>query len=167
MPMRIKDIVIIGMLSALFLTMQVGLSFLPNIELISLFIILCTLILGYKTLFIIYIFVVVELFIYGYSTWWLNYLYIWTILFLVAYCFRRERSPYFWALVSGAYGLCFGALCSLPYFFMGGFPSMLAYWVSGIVFDLVHGAANFILALVLFRPLYNYLDKIYQKWEIA
>lgn len=163
--MRIKDIVIIGMLSALFLTVQVGLAFLPNVELISLFIILCTLILGYKTLFIIYIFVVSELFIYGLSTWWLNYVYIWTILFLVAYFFRRERSPYFWAIVSGLYGLSFGALCSIPYFFMGGFPTMLAYWVSGILFDLVHGVANFVLALVLFRPLYYLLERIYRKWE--
>lgn len=163
--MRIKDIVIIGMLSAIFLTVQVGLAFLPNVELISLFIILCTLILGYKALLIIYIFVISELFIYGLSTWWLNYLYIWTILFVVAYFFRRERSPYFWAIVSGLYGLSFGALCSIPYFFMGGFPTMLAYWVSGILFDLVHGVANFILALVLFRPLYYLLDKIYRKWE--
>ncbi len=163
--MKIKDIVIIGMLSALFLTVQVGLAFIPNVELISLFVILCTLILGYKALFIIYIFVVCELFIYGFSTWWINYLYVWTILFLVTLIFRKERSPYFWAIVSGLYGLSFGALCSIPYFFMGGFPTMLAYWVSGIMFDLVHGTANFVLALVLFRPLYHLLERIYRKWD--
>lgn len=165
--MRIKDIVIIGMLSALFVTVQVGMSFIPNVELISLFTILCTLILGFKTLIIIYVFVITEIFIYGLSTWVINYLYVWAILFILAYFFRKERSPYFWALVSGLYGLSFGALCSLPYFFMGGFPSMAAYWVSGIIFDLVHGVANFALALVLFRPLYYLLDRIYQKWEIA
>lgn len=165
--MRIRDIVIIGMLSALFLTLQVGLAFIPNVELISLLVILCTLILGYKALFIIYIFVICELFIYGLSTWWINYLYIWAILFLVTLCFRKERSPYFWAIVSGLYGLSFGALCSIPYYFMGGFPTMAAYWVSGIMFDLVHGAANFVLALVLFRPLCNLLERIYGKWKVA
>lgn len=165
--MRIKDIVIIGMLSAIFLTVQVGLAFLPNVELISLLIILCTLVIGYKTLLVIYVFVMSELLIYGLSTWWVNYMYVWTLLFLVTYLFRRERSPYFWAIVSGLYGLSFGALCSLPYFFMGGFPTMLAYWVSGIMFDLVHGIGNFILALVLFRPLYYLMERIYQKWEVT
>ncbi len=165
--MRIKDIVIIGMLSAIFLTVQVGLAFLPNVELISLLIILCTLVIGYKTLLVIYVFVMSELLIYGLSTWWVNYMYVWTLLFLVTYLFRRERSPYFWAIVSGLYGLSFGALCSLPYFFMGGFPTMLAYWVSGIMFDLVHGIGNFVLALVLFRPLYYLMERIYQKWEVT
>ena len=39
--MRTKDMVIIGIMSALIITVQIGLAFLPNIELVSLLIILC------------------------------------------------------------------------------------------------------------------------------
>ena len=163
--MRIKDIVIIGMMSALLITVQVALAFLPNVELVSLLIILCTLIFGYRTLFIIYIFATCEIFIYGLGTWTINYLYVWTILYLLTMVFRRERSPYIWAVISGLYGLSFGALCSLPYFFAGGFPTMAAYWVSGIPFDLAHGTGNFVIALALFKPLYYLLNRVYCKWN--
>ncbi len=163
--MRIKDIVIIGMMSALLITVQVAFSFLPNVELVSLLIILCTLILGYRTLFIIYVFAACEIFIYGLGIWTINYLYVWTILYLVTMAFRKESSPYFWAVLSGLYGLSFGALCSLPYFFSGGFPTMAAYWVSGILFDFAHGVSNFVIALVLFRPLYYLINRIFCKWE--
>lgn len=163
--MRIKDIVIIGMMSAILITVQVALAFLPNVELVSLLIILCTLILGYRTLFIIYIFATCEIFLYGLGTWTINYLYVWTILFLITMAFRKERSPYFWAIISGLFGLSFGALCSFPYYFSGGIPTMAAYWVSGIIFDLVHGAGNFVVALVLFKPLYHFIDLIYRKWD--
>ncbi len=163
--MKAKDIVIIGTMGALLITVQVALAFMPNVELVSLLIILFTLVLGYRTVFIIYTFVICELFIYGFSTWWINYLYIWLILFLAAMAFRKERSSYFWAFLSGFYGLSFGALCAIPYYFMGGFPAMAAYWTSGILFDLVHGIANFVIALILFPPLHYLLEKIVLKWD--
>jgi hypothetical protein len=46
--MRAKDIALIGMMSAIMITAQVALSFLPNIELVSMLIILSTLIFGWR-----------------------------------------------------------------------------------------------------------------------
>jgi len=77
--MKIKDIAIIAMLSAILITVQVTLGFLPNVELVSVLIILYTLVFGRKSLAIIYVFVTVEGFIYGFGLWWFNYLYVWTI----------------------------------------------------------------------------------------
>ena len=76
-----KDIVIVGMMSALLIAVQVGLAFLPNIELISLLIILSTIVYGWKTLYVIYIFTLAEG-LYGFESV-VNYLYIWTILMLI------------------------------------------------------------------------------------
>ncbi len=158
--MRIKDIAIIGMLSAIMLVLQVALSFLPNIELVSLLIILFTLVYGWKALLITYTFVVLEGLVYGIGLWWINYLYIWALLFLLVMLLRKISSPFLWAVVSGVYGLSFGALCSIPYFITGGIPSGFAYWVQGIPFDLIHGASNFVITLVLFRPIYYILNKL-------
>ncbi|MDF2542989.1 MAG: hypothetical protein K0S47_2707 [Herbinix sp.] len=158
--MRIKDIVLISMMSAMLVCVQVALGFLPNIELVSLLIILFTIQYGKKTIYIIYVFVLLEGLIYGFHLWWINYLYVWDVLFIIALIFKKERSPVFWAVVSGMYGLSYGALCSIPYFFMGGFPTALAYWFNGIPFDIPHGIGNFIIALVLFTPLNRLLQFI-------
>lgn len=163
--MKVKDLVLIGMMSAILVAAQVGIAIIPNVELVSLLIILFTLIFGWKTLFIIYTFVFIEGIIFGFGYWWMNYLYVWTILFGITMVFRRQTSGYFWAMISGFFGLSFGALCSLIYFFMGGVPAMMGYWVNGILFDLVHGIANFIVALVLFTPLHRLLSRLYYKWS--
>ncbi|MBH1939554.1 hypothetical protein I5677_01445 [Mobilitalea sibirica] len=158
--MKIKDIVIIGMMGAVLFVIQMALGFLPNIELVSLIIILSTLIFGWRTLYIIYVFVLLEGIRYGFGLWFINYLYIWTILFIITMLFQKNRSSYFWAVISGFYGLSFGALCTIPYFFIGGVPMALASWTSGIYFDIIHGVANYIVTLVLFKPLHKLLEML-------
>lgn len=152
--MKIKDIVLIGILSAILFVVQITFSFIPNVELVSLLILLFSQIYKKKTLYIIYTFVMLEGFLYGFGLWWINYLYVWTILYFLVMLFQKERSFVFWSILSGLYGLFFGALCSIPYFIMGGIPSGLAYWISGIPFDITHGISNFIVTLFLYNPLY-------------
>jgi len=159
---KIKDIVTIGMMSAIMIAFQVALALLPlpNVELVSLLTIVFTLVFGYKALYIIYIFVLLEGFIWGFHVWWINYLYVWMVLFIVTMLLRQNRSSIFWAVVSGAYGLSFGALCAIPYFLTGGIPTGMAYWVSGIPFDIIHGISNFIIAFVLFHPIHNLILRL-------
>ena len=39
----------------------------------------------------------------------------------------------------------------------------LSYWVSGITFDLIHCAGNFVFTLTLYKPLYKVMEKILGK----
>ncbi len=158
--MRIKYIALIGIMSAILVVVQVALGFLPNIELVSLLIIIYTLVFGRKTLYIIYVFVAVEGIIYGIGLWWINYLYIWTILFTIVMLLRKQHSPYIWAIISGFFGLSFGALCAIPNLFISGIGSAVSYWIAGIPYDIIHAAGNFVVALLLFHPLYQVLDRI-------
>jgi energy-coupling factor transport system substrate-specific component len=88
------------------------------------------------------------------------YAYLWPLLALLTFLCRRQKSVWFWSLLSGAYGLFFGALCSIPYFLIGG-PSMaFTWWVAGIPYDLVHCLSNGILCMVLFRPLNHVLNRL-------
>lgn len=147
-----------GLLGATLLVAQIALAFIPNIELVSFLIIIYTLKYGKKTLFSIYVFAFLEGLIYGFGIWWIMYLYVWTILCFLALIFKRNMQPLFWAILSGLFGLCFGALCAIPYFFIGGISLGLSYWISGIPFDILHCVGNFVAAFVLFKPMYRVLQ---------
>ena len=87
--MKTREIVIYGILSAVLLTAQVSLGFLPNIEIVTLLILVYTLVFRKKVFFIIYIFVFLEGLIYGFGLWWINYLYVWSIQALITLLFRK------------------------------------------------------------------------------
>ena len=147
--------------AAVLFAQQVALMALPNIELVSLLVIVYTLTFRYKVLYIIYVFAFLEGLFYGFSPWWwIPYLYVWTLLALVVWLWRACRSPVVWAMISGVFGLCFGALCALPHLVIGGPAMALAYWVSGIPFDLIHCVSNFVVCLALWRPLMRLLAKV-------
>ena len=70
--MKTREIVIYGILSAVLLAAQVSLGFLPNIEIVTLLILVYTFVFRKKVFFIIYIFVFLEGLIYGFGLWWIN-----------------------------------------------------------------------------------------------
>lgn len=158
--LNIQSIVLIGVMVATLEAAKWALSFIMNVEIVTLLIILYTLFFGRKIFFAIYTFVLLEGFFHGFGIWWFMYLYVWTILALLTLLFRKQRSVLFWSILSGFYGLIFGALCSVPYFFTGGAATAFGWWVAGIPADILHGVSNFILCLVLFAPLRNVLQKI-------
>ena len=97
---------------------------------------------------------------YGFGLWWIMYLYVWPLLAGITYLLRRQRSVWVFSILSGAFGLMFGALCSLVYLFVGGPAAAFTWWVAGIPYDLIHGVSNFILCSILFYPLRGVLEKI-------
>ncbi len=158
---NIHELVILGLFTAILFLGQVFLAFLPNIEVVSLLIILYTLTCGKKVFLIIYAFVLLEGFCYGFGMWWFSYLYIWSILALAVLFFRQNCSALFWSILSGFFGLAFGALCALPYLIAGGIGAAFAYWTSGLLFDVTHCIGNFAVCFVLFHPLHRLLKRLY------
>ena len=68
------------------------------------------------------------------------YLYIWPLLALLAHLFQKREESWFWAVLTGAYGLFFGALCALPYLVIcTAWHAALVWWVAGIPHDITHG----------------------------
>lgn len=158
-------IVTAGVLSAILLVGQVGMSFLPNIEPVSTLIILYTLTYKKRVFPVIYTFVLLEGVLFGFGIWWISYLYIWSILALVALAFQKLDSAILWAVVSGSFGLLFGALCAIPYLISGGLGAAFAYWAAGIPYDILHCIGNFVLTLVLYRPLLELLGRLQTAWQ--
>lgn len=141
-------------------------SYLPNIEPVSLFVMLFAVVFGWKALYPIYLYVLMEILLYGVNFWNINYLYIWTILAMAAMLMRRLQNPIWWALLSGLFGLAFGLLCSPVYMVVGGSVSYgIRWWLSGLAFDIPHAIGNFVIALVLFYPMRKLLQKLHTKMQ--
>ena len=159
--LSIQEMALFGVLGALMFALQVAMAPLPNIEPVSLLVMIFAAVFGWKCLYPVYVFVVMEILFYGFSTWNIYYLYVWTVLVLAAILMRKMEPALGWAVLSGVFGLAFGALCGIVDIFIGGWEFAFAKWVSGIPFDLLHCGGNFVIALIMWKPLRRLLEKLY------
>lgn len=159
------EIALFGVLGGLTFALQVAMSGLPNIEPVSLLVMVFAAVFGKKSLYAVYVYVVLDVLLFGIGIWNIYYLYIWAILAFAAILMRKCENPVAWAVLSGAFGLLFGAFCMPVDIFIGGIGYAAGRWVSGIPFDLLHCAGNFVIALVLFKPLRKLLEKLYQRMK--
>ena len=162
--MSIQRTTRIALLSAILYVSKVVLEFLPNIELVSLLVILYSLVFGWEAMLIVTVFNLFELIQWGFGTWWFSYLYVWPLLCVITMLLKKLIKEEFliWAIVSGSFGLIFGSLFALFYLFVDP-KYALAYWISGLPWDVVHCIGNFVLMLILGKPLYKLLKMLNQK----
>lgn len=145
----------LALLCALMVAGKEAMRFLPNVHPVCTLMILGVLLYGARVLYPVAAFVLLEIALYGAGAWSVMYLYVWPLIALAALPFRRSRSWLFWAVFAGIFGLAFGLLCAPTYWVIGGWQMALSWWASGIPYDLMHGAGNFALTLVLLPPLYR------------
>lgn len=160
-----REICLFGMLAAVTFGAKWVMAPLPNIEPVSLMVMLFGVVFGWKALFPVAVYVMAEILFYGLGPWNFNYLYVWLLLAAVAMLLRRVKNPLLWATVSGFFGLMFGALCAPVDVFIGGVGYAAGKWVSGIPFDLLHCVGNFFMALLLFVPLRKLITRLYDHKE--
>lgn len=160
MKLNVKNIALLGVMIAILEVAKNVLAFLPNVELVSLLIILYALYLGKRVFWVVPAFVLIEGCIYGFGLWWIMYLYTWPLLAVLAMLFKKQDSVWFWSILSGMFGLFYGALSAIPYLFLGGFQTAFSWWIVGIPFDIIHCVSNFVLCLILFNPLRNVMRRM-------
>lgn len=159
--MPVRKITRIALLSAVLYVAKMALEFLPNMELISLLVILFTLVYGKEVFLIIAVFNLFEFIQWGFGTWWVSYLYVWPLLGIITLLLKNLIKEEFlvWSIVSGIFGLIFGSLFALVYIPIDG-AYALSYWISGLPWDVWHAVWNFVLMMILGRPIYFLLKKI-------
>ncbi len=161
--LSVKEIALFGVLGALTFGAKLVMSGLPNIEPVSLMVMLFAVTFGRKCIYPTYVYVAMELLIYGIGVWNIYYLYVWPVLAVGAYLLRGVKGRLPWAILSGGFGLAFGALCAITDMVLYGFPVAVGKWVGGIPFDLIHCVSNFVIALLLFDPLRQLMEKLYKR----
>lgn len=156
-----KEMVTMALLSALLFIGQVAMSFLPNIEIVSLLVYIYAQVYRRKAFLIVYVFVFLEGCVYGFGIWWLTYMYLWGVLVVVVLLTqKRPASMPVSLIILGAYGLSFGALSAIPYLVTGGWAAGVSYWIAGIPFDLLHCGGNIAVGLFLYRPVRKVIEKL-------
>lgn len=164
--LALSEVALFGILGGLTFGAKFVMSGLPNIEPVSLMVMLFAVTFGWKALYPIYVYVILEFLVFGFNLWSIPYLYIWLLLALAAWLLRGMTHPLAWGLLSSGFGLAFGALCAPVTWCVSGFPAAVAWWISGIPYDIAHCVGNFVIALVLFVPLRKLLDKLYRTMQM-
>lgn len=156
--MSVRKITRIALLSAILYVSKAVLEMFPNVELVSILIIVYTLVFGTETFLIITVFNIFELVQWGFGSWWVSYLYVWPLLCLGVLLLKRLVKEEFlvWSVVAGCFGLAYGGLFAIVYLPIDS-SYALTYWISGLLWDVWHGVWNFALMLALGKPLYKIL----------
>ena len=154
------EITALAAMGALMFALKLVVAALPNIHPVAMLVILAALHFSWRALYAVAIYVLLEGMIFGFGLWWFSYLYAWPLLVMLTILLRRGGGRLFWACLAGGFGLCFGALCAIPYFFIGGASMAFSYWVSGIPFDLLHCGGNFAVTFALLPTMQRVLDRV-------
>lgn len=164
--LSVWDIVLIPLLSATLTSGKMILSFIPNVEIVTLLFMVYTVVFGPRRTFLIaVIFSTTEIFFYGVHTWLLVYYVIWPLLILLTTLLMKTRtSEWAFALLALVYGLSFGLVFAVFESFFYGIAYGVVYWVRGIPFDLIHGVSNFVVVLFLYAPLKKLLTGLRDKY---
>ena len=154
-----RELCILSLMGALMFASQLVMSGLANVHIIAPLIIVCCAVFAWKAMYAVILFVLLEALVWGLGLWVISYFYLWPALALAAIVMHKNDSALVWAVVAAVHGLLFGAGCAIPYLFIGGWEMAFSYWLSGIPFDLVHCAGNFVLTLVLYKPLKRTIER--------
>ena len=170
-----KDIVLTALAAALLSAGKQALASIPNVEVVTLLIMLYAACFKPQIAFIATgVFIVIECFIWGIHTWVLAYVIHWNFVafatFLLARVFKvKNRFIYlaFTIIVTA----CFGVLTTLIDAIIGAGRSTRTFshifvvtYMRGIYFYIVHVVGNAAFNIVLFAPMRNLLDKLMIKY---
>lgn len=166
---KTKNLIILSLLGALMLVLQVMTSSIPNIEPVSFLLIIYTLVLGKQALVVVVVFNFLLGLVSGMGTWWFGYWVVWPMLVFIVLLFRKIIKENFlaWSIVSGVFGMLFGALYSIPYIFTVSKTFALTYWINGIPYDLIHMVGNYFIMLILGKRVYDLLKKLVVKYDLS
>jgi hypothetical protein len=163
----------VAVMAGLITALKFALSFLPNVELITLLIAVFSTVWGLKySLPATIVFCLVEMAIYGVGSWLLLYIIYWPLLAVIFYyALRNKKTPVAMGISVGI-GLimtvAFGVLsaCTDTLFVIGAVSKdmlgtyFVSYYLKGLWFDIIHVISVVISLLVLYIPLVKVCERI-------
>jgi pheromone shutdown protein TraB len=152
-------VALVGIMAATMECGKLALSFLPNIEIVTLLHALYGYAFGYLGIVASVVFVFIEPLIYGFGTWVPTYFLYWPLVAAVFWLLSRLKVKNRWLITAVAVLLTiwFGVLSSLVEiglfsgFFDDFFKRFSVYYLRGIPFYLAQTVTNAVLFPLLFR----------------
>ena len=166
--LKLREMAVFAMLGTVMFCSKIIMEALPNIHLLGMLTMTYTIAFRKKALIPIYIYIMLNGLYAGFSLWWMPYLYIWTILWAITMLLPRNMPKkakcVVYPIVCAVHGMLFGILYSPAQALMFGlnFEQMIAWILSGLPWDLVHGIGNFFAGLLIV-PLAELLKRLMKK----
>lgn len=160
MKLVAKDITLIGLMVAIIEVCKLVMKDIPNVELTTFWVIMFTLYFDKRIIYVIPTFIMIEGLLFGFGIWWIMYLYLWPLLAVVTWTMRKNDGAWFWAIIAALFGLLFGFFGAFPYIAISGIHGAIAWWIQGIPWDVTHAIGNFVLMLILYRPIKNVMNRV-------
>ena len=159
MKIKTRDITIVGILSAILLISKIIFDFIPNVEVVSLLLMLFGITYGKKSLYISTVFCLCNGLMYGFGSWLLVYFIVYNGLVLVSHLLRNPLKESLVARVifMSLFGLTFGVWFAIEWGLMYGFNAGIVYYLNGVSFDLIHMVGNAVVTLLLSTPILKIL----------
>ena len=146
---------VFAMLGALMYASKMIIEVAPNVHLLGVFTIAFTVVYRKKALYPIYTYVMLNGIFCGFATWWIPYLYLWAVLWgatmLLPKRIPEKLRPLVYMLLCAAHGFLFGTLYAPAQALLYGlsFQKMVAWIISGLPWDFVHGVSNFFCGILI------------------
>ncbi|MDD4840169.1 MAG: hypothetical protein PHE93_05865 [Clostridia bacterium] len=173
--MTTRTIVLVGLLSAALTVGKLALSFVPNVEVVTLLILVYASVFGRKiAIFATMIFCTIEVLLYGFSSWVVLYFIHWNMLALIASIILKRYRVWLAIVYACVMTFFFGILdtaINTIFAAAGGVPSyqllnlFVAYYIRGGWFYLVHIVSNAVVVGSLYFPLVLTIKKLYRNDE--
>lgn len=173
----IKDIVLTAMLTAILFVGKQALAIIPNVEVVTLFIMVFAATLRPRVCFLsTMIFVVIESMLWGVNGWVISYIIHWNSLCMVTYFFAQVikiKNRFVYLAIATVMTTAFGVLSStvdailsmeLSGFAFGAL--FVAIYLRGVYFYIIHIVSNTIINAVLFVPLCSLIKQLNTKYNL-
>ena len=155
MKLTTREVAVFAMLGAIMYASKMIMEIAPNVHLLGTFVIAFTLVYGKKALYPIYVFVLLTGVYAGFATWWVPYLYLWTVLWGVTMLLPKNMpkkiKPFIYMTVCAMHGFLYGILYApaQAFFFGLNWEGTLAWIMTGLPWDFVHGVSNFFCGILI------------------
>ncbi|MBR5144211.1 MAG: hypothetical protein IKW53_04075 [Clostridia bacterium] len=163
-----RSIALVGIMAATLECGKLALSFLPNIEVVTILCALYGYVFGIYGIIATAVFVCIEPLIYGFGSWIITYFIYWPLVAFVFMLLRKKgvKSRLWLTVIAVVLTVGFGVISSIvdTAFYLGinknYLSNLVLYYVRGIVFYIVQIACNAVLFPTLFLFLVDKLEKI-------
>ena len=153
---RLRKMILMTMFGVLMFTSQQLMALLPNIHMTAMLIAVVTIVYRKWAALSIFVYVMITGLYSGFSTWWIPYIYIWALLWLMVMAVPKRidlkyRIPVI-AAICAIHGFLYGTLYAPAQALIFGlnFSQMIAWIVSGLYFDLLHGIGNIVMSFLIY-----------------
>jgi len=164
-----KNIVLTGLLAAAMTAGKLALAFIPNVEVVTVLILVYATVFGLRAVFAVLVFCTVEVLFYGFGTWVFLYYIYWSALCSIAcLLLKRPRSvaAVIYAVVMTFLFGIIDTVINVVFAVLSGFSCQesmslfIGYYARGVWFYVVHIVSNALVVSALYRPLVSALSKL-------